>query len=155
MAERRLRGEQAAVLPLSLLLILAFIWFIFPLVTWMLTDGTRTLTQRAADAAALAGASQAILSEQTDARGVVYCDTVAIDPSAAPAAAARFWQQNTSALPSLQTTSFRVVAAGNALTVTASVAAPSGGFLFWGFGTLQWSVAATATALYPQGATPC
>ena len=153
---RRFRSEQrAAVIPLTLFLILAFIWFMFPMVTWMMLDGTRTLTQRAADAAALAGASQAILSQQTDARGAVYCDTVAVDASAGPVAAAQYWQKNTAALPSLQTTAFTAVSNANSLSVTASVTAPSGGFVFWGFTTLNWSVTATATALYPPGSTPC
>lgn len=152
---RRFRSEQAAVIPLTLFLILAFIWFMFPMVTWMMLEGTRTLTQRAADAAALAGASQAVLSQQTDARGIVYCDTVAVDASAGPVAAAQYWQKNTAALRSLQTTAFTAVPGANSLTVTASVAVPSGGFLFWGFTTLNWSVTSTATALYPPGTSPC
>ncbi len=152
----RFRSERrAAVIPLTLFLILAFIWFTFPLITWMMLDASRTVTQRAADAAALAGAGQAVLSQQTDARGEVYCGTVAVDPTAGPVAAAQFWAKNTAALPSLQTAAFAAVPTGNALTVTATVTVPSGGFVFWGFRALTWSVTATATALYPPGTPPC
>jgi hypothetical protein len=147
--------RRGAILPLALLLTLAFVWFALPLLTWIGLDGTRVLVQRAADAAALAGAGQAILTRQTDARGQVYCQTLAVDPVAGPVAAARYWQADTAALPSLVTAAFAATASGNRLTVAATVQVPSGGFVFWGFSTLSWTVQATAEAVYPSGVPTC
>jgi hypothetical protein len=153
---RRLWGDQFGTsLPLALLLMLSFLWFALPLLSWVGVDGTRVMVQRAADAAALAGASQSVLTEQTDARGAVYCETVTVDPREAPAVAARYWRANTSALRSLRTSSFAAVPSGNRLTVRATVSIPPGAFVLWGFSELTWSVEATAEAVQPATVPAC
>jgi hypothetical protein len=152
---RVLREERGQVLPLALFLILCLILFAMPLLTSDLATGTVILTQRAADAAAIAGASEAILSTQSDARGTTYCTTVAVDPTAAPAAAAHAWQTYLSSDPSLTTTAFSALPNGPSLTVTVSVSMPPGGFVLFGKPALAWTVSATAQALQPAGTTAC
>ena len=61
--------------------------------------------QSAADAAALACASRATITQYVDARGEVYKETVAVDTTAGPEAAATAWGDNLAYWP-LQTVSF-------------------------------------------------
>ena len=62
----------------------------------------------AADAAALAGAQQAIVTEQTDATGTVYSYSVQINAATAPTAARDAWNANSALFMGGSTTSFHV-----------------------------------------------
>jgi hypothetical protein len=85
----RFRREQAgSLLPFAVLMVLAFALAALPFLSAAYLVGTRWYVQRAADAAALAGAGQQVVRTLTDARGIVYCETVAVDPVAGPQAAA-------------------------------------------------------------------
>ncbi len=120
---------------------------------WLL--GTRSAVQRAADAAALAGAGRALIAKQVDARGNTYCESLAVDPVNAPSAAAAYWAENTAAIPSLQTTDFLALPAGPTLTVQATVSAPGGGLELFGQGTVTWTVTAEAELQQPPGVAAC
>ena len=76
--------------------------------------------QSAADAAALACASRATITQYVDARGVVYRETVAVNPTAGPVAAASAWGNNLAYWP-LQTVSFAALPAGAHCTVQVQV----------------------------------
>ena len=76
--------------------------------------------QSAADAAALACASRATTTEYVDARGEVYRETVAVNPTAGPEAAATAWGNNLAYWP-LRTVSFAALPAGAHCTVHVEV----------------------------------
>ncbi len=149
------RDERGQILPLALLLLLAMMVLTLPMITANQTYGSVALVQRAADAAAIAGAGQAILEKQTDARGQVYCETVAVNPSTAPTVAAQFWQNNLASMPSIQTVAFSAVPNGATLTVTATVSMPGGGFTLVGQNSLSWSLLAEAEVVQPSGVPAC
>ena len=76
--------------------------------------------QSAADAAALACASRATTTEYVDARGEVYRETVAVDTTTGPEAAAAAWGDNLAYWP-LQTVSFAAIPSGAHCTVQVQV----------------------------------
>ncbi len=128
---------------------------ILPLVSTGMAFAAKTLTQRAADSSALAGASQALFSQQRDGRGQIYCDSVAVDPVNGPVAAGQYWADNTSGMTTLQTTTFAAIPNGATMTVTVTVALPPGGFALFGFSKLTWTVTAQAKVLLPAGDPAC
>ncbi len=118
---------------------------------WLI--GTRTAVQRAADAAALAGAGLAVVAQQVDARGDVYCATAAVDPVQGPAVAAQYWARNVTGIPTLQTLAFVARPQGATLTVqgTVSAAAP----LRSPSSRTVWTVTAVAELRQPAGVAAC
>lgn len=142
-------------LPFAAIGLLMLIALALPLLSagWLL--GTRTAVQRAADAAALAGAGQAVLQRQVDARGTTYCESLAVDPVAGPTAAADYWTENTSAIPGLATTDFVALPHGPDLTVQATVSAPPGGLLLLGQTSVTWTVTAEAEVQRPAAVPSC
>lgn len=86
----------------------------------------RASAASAADAAALACASQAVVTQEVDARGVVYAREVAVDPVAGPAAAARAWAAALGRVPAARTAAFAAQAAGAECRVRAAVGADFG-----------------------------
>ena len=76
--------------------------------------------QSAADSAALACASRATTTEYVDARGEVYRETVAVDTTTGPEAAAAAWGDNLAYWP-LQTVSFAAIPSGAHCTVQVQV----------------------------------
>lgn len=100
-----------------------------------------------ADAAALACASQATITNYVDARGHVYQETAAVDSTAGPQAGATAWGNNLWYLP-LKTVSFAATASGADCTVEAVVQAtiPILQLLGSGRQTYQWTTYAEAKA---------
>ena len=149
------RGDQRGqAWPLVLTLLLGLILLALPIIATGYAEGTLWLTQQAADAAALAGAQHTVTEQQTDAAGTVFCQSVAVDPIAGPAAALRYWDANLAAMPSLQTVSFLAVPDGNTLSVQAKVNLPGGGLALVGDQTLTWQVAAEAQTAAPASGLP-
>jgi hypothetical protein len=148
-----LSDTRGQVLPLAVVLLLVLTLLAVPLLTagWLL--GARSLAQRAADAAALAGAGQAVLARQVDARGDTYCESIAVDPVAGPALAARYWARNLGAIPGLGTETFSVLPQGPTLTVQAQVGAAVP--LWAGKPTVTWTVTAVAKVVQPAGVPAC
>ena len=142
--------ERAQVLPLAVILVVVLALLTVPVLSagWLM--GTRSASQRAADAAALAGAGQAVVARQVDARGDAYCASIAVDPVRGPAAAARYWALNAAGM---QTRSFSAVPQGATLTVRASVAARAP--LWTGERVVTWDVVAIAKVVQPAGAPAC
>jgi hypothetical protein len=143
------------VLPLTVIALAMATVLALPVLSagWLL--GTRSAVQRAADAAALAGAGQAIVAAQSDARGNLYCEDLAVDPVQGPATAARYWTRNARLLLSLQTESFVALPAGRTLQVLAIVRAPGGGLVFAGASRVTWTVTAEAEIVQPSGVPTC
>lgn len=92
----------------------------------------RAAASSAADAAALACAAQADVTRETDARGTVYGEAVAVDPAAGPAAALQAWGDNLAFLPLLRTQRFRATPDGAECVVQAEVRLASPTALFLG-----------------------
>ena len=149
------RGDQRGqAWPLVLTLLLGLILLALPIIATGYAEGTLWLTQQAADAAALAGAQHTVTEQQTDAAGTVFCQSVAVDPLAGPAAAQHYWNANLAAMPSLVTTSFLAVPDGSTLSIQASVSVPGGGLALVGVPTLTWQVRAEAQAVAPASGLP-
>jgi hypothetical protein len=148
-----LSDERGQVLPLAVVMLLVLLLLAVPVLSagWLL--GTRSAAQRAADAAALAGAGQAVLAREVDARGAVYCARIAVNPVGGPAAAARYWTRNTAALASIRTRAFVAVPDGALLTVQATVAAANP--LWAGQPATTWTVTAVARVQQPPGIPAC
>lgn len=71
------------------------LWFVVLLpFSYGWTAAARAVVQSSTDAAALGCATQADVTQLTDARGEVYKTTVAVDPTAGPQAAATWWQRS-------------------------------------------------------------
>lgn len=88
---RRRSGQVA----LMFLVLFPALWVVVLLpFSYGWTAAARAVVQSAAEASALGCASQAEVTEFTDARGEVYQRTVAVDPTAGPQAAATWWQQS-------------------------------------------------------------
>lgn len=136
-------------------MVLAFVLAALPLISAGYLEGTRWYTQRAVDAAALAGGGQQVIETQTDARGISYCETVAVDPVAGPHAASSFWATDTASQPSLVTERFSAWPDGDTITVRAGVSAPGGGMVLVGQPTVAWQVMAEARAEDDSGLPPC
>ena len=107
----------------------------------------RAAASSAADAAALACASQAEVTTQVDARGVVYGRVVAVDPVAGPAAAARTWAAALRRVPAAHTAAFSARTAGAECLVRAAVGADFGLGGLLGRAGFEVRVAADARAL--------
>jgi uncharacterized membrane protein len=107
----------------------------------------RAGVQSAADAAALACAAQATVTQYVDARGNVYGTTVAVDPSAGPLSAAAAWVANLRWWP-VRTLAFAATPSGADCTVAAEIEAtiPSLRLLGSGRESYQWAVSAHARA---------
>ncbi len=97
----------------------------------------------AADAAALACASQAIVTQQVDARGNVYQTFATVDVASGPTAAAASWSVNLRRVP-VRTVSFAATPSGPDCTVVAKVQASIGPLAVIARRTLTWSVRAEA-----------
>jgi hypothetical protein len=147
--------EGGSILPFAVILLLLFVLAALPFLSAGYLEGTRWYVQRAADAAALAGAGRQVIQTQTDARGIVYCETVAVDPVAGPQAAATYWASNTVSQPSLVTQSFSAVPSGGTITVQATVQAPGGALILVGQPDVNWSVLAEAQAQNTSGLPNC
>ena len=148
-----LRSDRAQSTVLGLFLILTFLLFALPVLSFGMVSGWVLVSQRAADAAVLAGAQQVTISKQVDARGAVYCEQVAVDPATAAPAAKTYWTDDTASVP-LTTASFTATAKGATLTVEVAVTAPPLAFALFGKPDLAWSVASSATAVLPPGGPP-
>ena len=148
-----MRSDQGQSTVLGLFLILTFLLFALPVISFGMVSGWVLVSQRAADAAALAGAQHVTISKQVDARGAVYCEQVAVDPGPAATAAKAYWSQNTASVP-LTAAPFAATAKGATLTVDAAVTAPPLAFALFGKQDLAWSVASSATAVIPPGGPP-
>jgi hypothetical protein len=142
-------------MPFTVILLLLFVLVAMPFMSAAALEGTRWYTQRAADAAALAGASQQVVAQQTDARGIVYCETVAVDPLAGPQAASVYWSADTGQASGLATTRFVAAPNGDTLTVQASVRVPGGGMILVGQPSVSWTVLAEARARNSSGLPDC
>lgn len=105
----------------------------------------RAGTASAADAAALACASNATISQEVDARGHVYRQTVVVDAAVGPLAAATTWSRNLGHLP-LTSVAFNAMASGPDCSVTGVVQAtlPILHLLARGRQTYQWATYAEA-----------
>jgi len=103
--------------------------------------------QSAADAAALACATEGTITTSVDARGVIYGRTVAVDPDAGPRAGAVTWGRNLAYWP-LATVSFAATPTGADCTVRAVVRSqlPLLSLLRAGQRGLRWGVSAEAKA---------
>lgn len=145
--------ERGQVLPLAVVMLLVLLLLAVPVLSagWLL--GTRSAAQRAADAAALAGAGQALLAREVDARGTVYCARVAVNPVSGPAVAAQYWARNTAALATMRTRAFVAVPDGAVLTVQATVIAADP--LWAAQAAATWTVTAVARVQQPPGIPPC
>jgi hypothetical protein len=119
-----------------------------PVVAAAWLEGARWYAQRAADAAALAGAEQQVVIREVDARGIVYCETVAVDPVAAPQAAESYWRRDTASFPGFATLAWQAVPQGRTLTLQATVSVPPGGLEpLLGGASVSWSLLAEAEAV--------
>ncbi len=148
-----MRSDRAQSTVLGLFLILTFLFFALPVLSFGMVSGWVLVSQRAADAAALAGAQHVTVSKQVDARGAVYCVQVAVDPAAAAPAAKTYWTKDTASVP-VTTASFAATAKGATLTVDVAVTAPPLAFALFGKQDLAWSAASSATAVVPPGGPP-
>lgn len=150
----RIRDEDGQ----ALLLLVVFVAAV--LVAFALFVGTahrydvRGEVQKAADAAAIAGAQHAVLVEKRDARGIVYCRRVAVDPVAGPSAAKNFWDRNITGIPGVKANSFLAVATGDTLVITASVDIAPQGIVGEG-DVVTVTVTAAAREKQPSDAVPC
>lgn len=142
-------------MPLALLLFLGVLFLAAPLLQMAIISGTRVLVQQAADAAVLTGAQQAVIREEVDARGAVYCESLAVDPVAAPAKAAEAWQANVASQPSLRALSWVPAPDGMRFSVQSTVSLPPGGLILMGFRDVEFPVAAEAEQVQPEGVQPC
>lgn len=142
-------------MPLALLLFLGFLFLAAPMLQMAIVSGTRVLVQQAADAAALAGAQQAVVREEVDARGAVYCESLAVDPVAAPGKAAETWQANVASQPSLQALTWVPAPDGMKFGLQSTVSLPPGGLILMGFRDVEFPVAAQAEQVQPEGVAAC
>jgi hypothetical protein len=142
------------VLPLAVLVLAALIVAALPFLSGAMLLGTRAAVQSAADAAAIAGAGQAIVARRVDARGNTYCETIAVDPAKGPLVASEYWVRNVSRLPIL-TRAFAALPSGRTLTVYATVVAPGAGLAVVGVSSITWTVTAEAELQPTSGVPTC
>lgn len=150
----RLRDEGGQALVLLVVFVAAV------LVAFAMVVGTahrydvRGEVQKAADAAALAGAQHAVVTEKRDARGIVYCASVAVDPDAGPAAAKAVWSANIRSIPGYRADRVAVLVDGDVLTVVGEVdVAPQG--IVREDGVVTVTVTATAREGQSSEGPPC
>ena len=105
-ARQRLADSSGQVLLLGVLFIVGILLPMLASVGVAAFVLARGGAQDAADAAALAGASQVVVTKQVDALGHVYGYTAQINPQTAPGAAASAWDANAGSFLGGTTTAF-------------------------------------------------
>jgi len=108
------RGRPAAgqVIVLGVVFIAAVLLPMFGATGLAELELVRAGAQAAADAAALAGASRAVVTERVDATGEVYGYSVSVDPMLGPEAALAEWRADAGLLLGASTSSWDVVLGG-------------------------------------------
>ncbi len=168
MREKRRRATAGQVLPFSVLLLVFILVPMFAFVGLGELLVIRTGAQAAADAAALAGAQQATVTEQVDALGNVYGYSVMINPGAATSAAKVMWTREADGglLLDARTTAFTVrvdnsppPGAPPTLSVVAQVTFPAGFLAAAGLGpsatvTVQSVAGTCGKTAWPGSASP-
>ena len=141
----RRRPGQVSVL---FLLLFPVLWFALLLpFSYAWASAARAVVRSATDAAALGCASQATVTSQVDARGEVYSQTVAVDPTAGPLAAATWWRRSMvqAGFPGLYLAHWGVSLSGAVCVVqVAANVSPPAGAVFAGFRHLEAGAAAKA-----------
>lgn len=139
-------AERGQALVLGTLLLGVLLVLLLAVPALALVFAVRAGAASAADAAALACASQAEVTVELDARGAVYGREAAVDPAAGSAAAALTWSANAAGVRGLRTIAFAASAAGADCTVRAQVAVADAALAALGWPRFEIGVSAEARA---------